>query len=71
MTEVRLHRSLYRAAAVDEAVQVYAPYATLEQVEDGDHRVVRVASTTHARERRVARELANYALGLTIGARAR
>ena len=71
MTELRLHRTLYRAAAVDAALEVYGSYATLEQLEEGDHWVVRVSSTSPARERRVARELANYALGLTVAAHGR
>jgi hypothetical protein len=71
VTELRLHRTLYRAAAVDAALEVYGSYATLEQLEEGDHWVVRVSSTSPARERRVARELANYALGLTVAAHGR
>jgi hypothetical protein len=56
---------------VDEAIKVYGSYATLEQAEEGDHWVVRVSSTSPARERRVARELANTALGLTVVAHGR
>jgi hypothetical protein len=68
VTELRFHRTLYRGTSVDEAIKVYGAYATLEQLEEGDHWVVRVSSTTPARERRIARELANYALGLTVAA---
>lgn len=71
MTELRLHRTLYRGTAVDAALVVYASYATFEHLEEGDHWVVRVSSTSPARERRVARELANYALGLTVAAHGR
>lgn len=71
MTELRLHRTLYRGTAVDAALQVYGSYATFERVEDGDYWVVRVSSSAPARERRVARELANYALGLTVPAHGR
>ena len=71
MTELRFHRTLYRGTSVDEAIKVYASYATLEQLEEGDHWVVRVSSTSPARERRIARELANYALGLTVAAHGR
>lgn len=71
MTELRFHRTLYRGTAVDEAIKVYGPYATLEQLEEGDHWVVRVSGTSPARERRIARELANYALGLTVAAHGR
>ncbi len=68
MTELRLHRTLYRGTAVDQAIKVYGSYATFEQAEEGDHWVVRVTSTSPARELRVVRELANYALGLTVAA---
>jgi hypothetical protein len=68
VTELRLHRTLYLGTAVDEAIKVYGAYATFEQQEQDDHWVVRVSSTSPARERRVARELANYALGLTVAA---
>ncbi len=71
MTELRLHRTLYRGTAVDEAMKVYGAYATFERLEDGDHWVVRVTGTSPARERRVARELSNYALGLTAAAHGR
>ena len=71
MTELRFHRTLYRGTSVDEAIKVYGSYATLEQVEEGDHWVVRVSSTSPARECRIARELANYALGLTVAAHGR
>jgi hypothetical protein len=62
--EVRLHRELYKASAVDEAVAVYTPYATLERFDQADHWGVKVSASGDRRERRVAGELANYALGL-------
>jgi hypothetical protein len=65
--ELRFHRELYAAAALDEAVRVYGPHATLERADDGAHVVVRVSAATPERERRVAGELGNYALGLTVG----
>ena len=68
MIEVRLHRGLYPAAAVDEAVKVYGPHATLERCDEAEHWGVRVTApetSSPSRERRVAGELANYALGLT------
>jgi hypothetical protein len=71
VTELRLHRTLYRGIAVDQAIKVYGAYATFEQLEEGDSWVVRVTSTSPARERRVAKELANYALGLTAAAHGR
>jgi hypothetical protein len=66
---LKLHRKIYRGTSVDAALKVYAKYATFEQREEPDHWVVTVSATTPVRERRVAGELANYALGLTIAAR--
>jgi hypothetical protein len=66
MRELRLHRELYRGEAVDAAAKIYAPYASIELIDDPTHWVVRVTSSTPAREQRVARELANHALGTTI-----
>ena len=69
MKELRLHRKLYRGPSIDEALKLYAKYATFEQAEEPDYWVVRVTAGSPAREERVAGELANYALGLTIVAR--
>lgn len=69
MTELRFHRDLYAVDAVDEAVGVYGRFASFEVVDEPAHRVVRVTASSEPRERRVCRELANYALGLTIKGR--
>lgn len=61
MIELRFHRELYQGKAIDEAVKTYASYATFEQAEEAEHWIVRVTGSE-----RVAREFANYALGLTI-----
>jgi hypothetical protein len=71
MTELRLHRDLYAAAAVDEAVALYARYGSFERVDTASHWIVRVTAAGAARERRVAGELGNYALGLTVKGRRR
>lgn len=66
MRELRLHKELYRADSVDEASQIFERYARLERADDDAYFVVRVAHGKESRERRIADELANYALGLTI-----
>jgi hypothetical protein len=66
MRELRFHRDLYRGEAVDAATKIYAPYARIERVEEPACWVVRVSASSPAREQRVARELANHALGATI-----
>ena len=72
MIELRLHRTLYRGTAIDEAMKLFTKHAAFEQAEEPDYWVVRVTAAPPAREgreRRIAGELANYALGLTIVAR--
>lgn len=64
MIERRFHRSIYDARAVEGAVKALARFATLAVSEEGEHHVVRVTAKTPARERRVANELCNHALGL-------
>lgn len=66
MTEVRFHRSLYAGTSVDEAVKVYARFGTFALSETPTHWNVQVTCASEARERLIARELSNYALGLTV-----
>lgn len=66
MIELRFHRGLYAGKALDEALKTYGSFATFEQAEEPTHWVVRVTATSPARERKIADELANFALGLTI-----
>ena len=63
---LRFHVDMYGGPALDEAVAVYAPFADLVRGEEPPHWVVTVSSVDEARERRIAGELANYALGLTV-----
>lgn len=65
MIERRFHRDLYPSTAVDGAVKVFERFARFELVDDGDYRVVRITAKRPERERKVALELSNYALGLT------
>jgi hypothetical protein len=71
VTELRLRRDLYTGAALDAALAVYAPHATFDRADDAAHWVVRVTSRSPERERRIAGELGNYALGLTVKGRTR
>jgi hypothetical protein len=66
--EVRMHRDLYRGPAVDEAVELYGSYATLERLDVAEYWAVRVTGSSPERERQIAGELANFVLGLTVGA---
>lgn len=66
MIELRFHRELYDGNAVDEAVNMFEGYATFERAEEPSHWVVRLGSDSQAREQKIAAELSNFALGLTI-----
>ena len=69
MSVLRLHRGLYVGSAIDQAVELYAGHAQIARTEDGEHVVLSIESGRPGRAERVAKELANYALGLTIQAR--
>nr|MBK7066643.1 hypothetical protein [Deltaproteobacteria bacterium] len=64
MTERRFHRSIYDLRAVQGAVQALERFASMTVSDEGEHHVVRVTAKSPARERRVADELCNHALGL-------
>ncbi len=66
MTELKFHRQIYSGKAIDEAVKVFSRFAHFEMAEEAENWVVRVTTASGNRERKVAHELANYALGLTI-----
>ena len=66
---LRLHSGLYIAKAIEEAIDLYRGHAEITRAEDGEHTVLSIASQRPARAEKVAKELANYALGLTIQAR--
>ncbi|MGZ3419694.1 MAG: HxsD-like protein [Polyangiales bacterium] len=66
MIELRFHRELYLGTAIDEAMKVFSAHAQFEQAEEPTHWVVRLTAKDAAREKRIANELSNYALGLTI-----
>ncbi|MEZ4399486.1 MAG: HxsD-like protein [Kofleriaceae bacterium] len=65
MIELRFHKDVYAGEAVDAAVKQFARFAALETSEAPRHWVVRVTGRSAARERTVAGELGNHALGAT------
>ena len=65
MIELRFHRELYAGEAVDEAVKRFARFGRFELVEEPSHWIVRFTARTPDRERAVAGELGNHALGAT------
>jgi hypothetical protein len=64
--ELRFHRDLYRGEAVDQAMGALAAYASFDRAEEPACWVVRVTAASPERERRVAGELCNRALALTV-----
>lgn len=66
MTRLAFDKALYQGPCVDEAVKVYGKFATFELTEAPEQWVVAVTAADPKREQRICRELANYALGLTI-----
>ncbi len=69
MRAIRFHRQLYPGPLVDEAIKVYEPFAKLLRSEETSHWVVSLSADSEARERRIAGELGNYALGLAVRSR--
>lgn len=65
---LRFHRTLYAGTAIDAALQRFASVAntTFDRREEGEYFVVEITSTSDARTKKIARELGNFALGLTI-----
>ncbi|MGH7440244.1 MAG: hypothetical protein ACRENE_31515, partial [Polyangiaceae bacterium] len=58
--------------AVDEAIKTYGSFGTFERVDPApgvDYWTVRVTAASPSRERKVAGEVANCALGLTVTAK--
>ncbi len=66
MTELRFHRQLYSGEAVDQAVKAFAGFAAFELERTDDHWVVRMRPSDARLARRLAGELGNHALGLTV-----
>ena len=66
MTELRFHHEVYSVKALDEASRVFADVAEVEQDQHMPYFDVRLTATSDAPEELLAREFANYALGLTV-----
>jgi hypothetical protein len=67
--EKRFHSDLYDGNAVDAAVRVYEGFGTFELEKTPEAFIVRIRANSGIDERRLADELANYALGTTIESR--
>ncbi|MFT3713035.1 MAG: HxsD-like protein [Archangium sp.] len=69
MTRLSFDKSLYAGKSVDEAVKVFGKFATFALEETATAWVVNVTANDATKELRLARELSNYALGLTVQSR--
>lgn len=66
MIRLRFHRELYAGEALDEAMKAFHRHADFQRAEEASHWVVELTAKRPKLERRIAGELGNYALGLTI-----
>ena len=67
MINVQLHREIYASSAVDEAVEVFSRYGNIAKQDVGSHWSFAIEVPVSAdRERQLAGEFCNYALGLTV-----
>ena len=66
MKELRFHRGLYPGEAVDAAIKTFEPWAEITRDSSPTHWIVQLTASSSAAERRIAGELSNFALGLTV-----
>jgi hypothetical protein len=66
MIELRFARELYLGTAVDEAVKAFGELAEFELKEEPEAWVVVLRAKDERREKKIAGELGNFALGITI-----
>lgn len=66
MNELRFHKTLYVGEAVDAAMAQFQRFASFETAEEDHYWVVRVSAHRAEQQQRIERELANFALGLTV-----
>lgn len=66
MRDLRFPKELYPGEHVDQALKLFERYGTIERAEEDDAWVVHIEASSRAKARRLAGEIANYALGLTI-----
>ena len=64
MRTLRLHGSLYPAAAIEQAVAIFADYGQFELVQDAPYTEVRLTAAEGVDEGQLAGELGNHALTL-------
>ena len=66
MRELRFSQSVYSGRSIDEALGHFERFGQFERDSADGYWIVRVTGRDAQRTRRLAGELANYALGLTV-----
>ncbi len=66
MNALRFHKTLYAGEAIDAAIQRFKAFATFELEDDDAYWIVRVQAKRAGQQAALERELANFALGLTV-----
>jgi len=64
--ELRLHRRIYRAGAVKEALEAFEDFGTFELDRDGDYLVVSIRDPDPDFAAVLPHEIANFALAGTV-----
>ena len=70
-SQVRLHRKLYRAGAIDDAIEAaieIEPNTKIDRNRDGDHHVVTLSGLAREDAENLVLEIADLALRLTVEA---
>lgn len=63
---LRLHRRVYAGTAIDSALQRFGKLAVFGRAIEGEYFVVSAELPPGPRARKIAGELANFVLGLTV-----
>ncbi len=66
MRTLRFPKTLYPGEHVDEALKTFDRFGTITRAEDETAWVVQIEASSRAKARRLAGEIANFALGLTV-----
>lgn len=70
MIELRFHKELYSAEALDRAAAAYEAFARVERADEAGYFVTRLtALPSEGDESETAAEFANYVLGATVDGR--
>ncbi len=63
---LRFHKTVYAGESVDEAVKTFERFASFSLTDDDAHFIVTFEAKRPELEKRIAGELGNFALGLTV-----